>query len=831
MTALAASLVDPIREGSFPESADLLSAELDRDAVPQLLKTIEAARNELSDDLRNVSKPYAGGIDQWIVQAKQVQEDIARCKQEARDIVEQHTRFQQLQKDTSDAEINARLLGDEITFTKGLQAQLRNVSTTHERLREVENLLRDSRAVEAADGLKDLSPAIQTLQGPRVQAVVSEYRDDLLNKSRKHLTDQLQARVMLTQEGRRRSLIIEDAANPSNEILFSALAKLDATAPLIERLDAMLERCIIQPLSTQSTTRLSSHAIEAGKLVVDLGTRPALAPSTILCFASDVATYLHAHLPPQLYKAVSSAFGPRLISCIVGDWLTPAIPVGLDDLAGLDHLKEEVLTLASSLNERDWPRTQDLRRWTQHAPRMWLAKRKSEALDAVRRAFIASSGTLHQVERIERQHVSTLDTTEQHTNAAEGVQSDWDASWDDDDEKPADTSGQTAQPEDDASGWGFEDDLDGPGSPTNGDAIVKRNKTADSDEEVDDAWGWNEESPESPVQTKKQKVEARQPAIGTHGISQPQEVVLTELYSITDIPDRLLETIGGDIQDAVRLGEEDHVSLKDVPASSGLLTLPSLSLAMFRATASIYYSRNTSLGNMNLYNDAVYMADKLRGMPRPSGMKDVDADCAAMEKFARSAYAREMDTQRTILGDLLDGVQGFTIPYAEQIEEAISATSDRLRQVNQDWSPVLSTSALLQSVGALYSSILSKVITDIEEMDDISEAQSQRLSNFCSQLSKLEDLFVAKPPGGDSSEQDAVSMVAVYTSNWLRFQYLDQILSASLVDIKFLWTEGELSLEFSAEEVVDLIKALFAESSHRRSAIAAIRGHRGSGMS
>lgn len=66
-------------------------------------------------------------------------------------------------------------------------------------------------------------------------------------------------------------------------------------------------------------------------------------------------------------------------------------------------------------------------------------------------------------------------------------------------------------------------------------------------------------------------------------------------------------------------------------------------------------------------------------------------------------------------------------------------------------------------------------------------------------------------------------MTAVYVRNWLKFQYLVNILESSLADIKFLWVEGELRLEFSPDEVVDLIEALFAESDYRRKAIAEIR--------
>jgi centromere/kinetochore protein ZW10 len=68
-----------------------------------------------------------------------------------------------------------------------------------------------------------------------------------------------------------------------------------------------------------------------------------------------------------------------------------------------------------------------------------------------------------------------------------------------------------------------------------------------------------------------------------------------------------------------------------------------------------------------------------------------------------------------------------------------------------------------------------------------------------------------------------VPLTAIYTPNWLKFQYLATILEGSLADIKFLWSEGELRLEFAAQEVIDLIEALFADSEHRRKAIAQIR--------
>lgn len=205
------------------------------------------------------------------------------------------------------------------------------------------------------------------------------------------------------------------------------------------------------------------------------------------------------------------------------------------------------------------------------------------------------------------------------------------------------------------------------------------------------------------------------------------------------------------------------------------------------------------------------------------GLSRLGSDVEALEKFGKYAYSKEMQTQSTIVTDLLDGAQGFTQcseqPFKSEYEKAISATVDRIRDVYKEWQPILSHSALLQSIGSLLSTVIGKIIVDIEDLGDISEDQSKQLVLFCTQVSKLEDLFIPE----STSDAEAIPVTAVYVPEWLRFQYLVNILESSLADIKFLWLEGELGLEFSVEEVIDLIEALFAESDYRRRAIAEIR--------
>lgn len=105
--------------------------------------------------------------------------------------------------------------------------------------------------------------------------------------------------------------------------------------------------------------------------------------------------------------------------------------------------------------------------------------------------------------------------------------------------------------------------------------------------------------------------------------------------------------------------------------------------------------------------------------------------------------------------------------------------------------------------------VLDKVIIDIEDMNDISEAESQRLIDFCNCVVALEDLFTPEILPSELAHGEApISLTAVYTPSWIKFQYLTNILESSLVDIKYLWTEGELKLEYRTEDLVHLTEAL-----------------------
>lgn len=66
-------------------------------------------------------------------------------------------------------------------------------------------------------------------------------------------------------------------------------------------------------------------------------------------------------------------------------------------------------------------------------------------------------------------------------------------------------------------------------------------------------------------------------------------------------------------------------------------------------------------------------------------------------------------------------------------------------------------------------------------------------------------------------------MTAQFADRWFKMKYLGQILSSNLNDMHYLWFESELSLYFTAEEVVDLIELSFESNARARNEIKQIR--------
>ena len=638
------------------------------------------------------------------------------------------------------------------------------------------------------------------------------------------------------------------------ETLVAAMTKLQLFDSVLLPFCKDLEILVVAPrLQVRADGTVGSLQIEGDKIGVS-GQSSDLSAEALFSDLNSIITFLRTRLPSSVVEPMAQHLMPRLIPRLISTWLASAVPEDLDGLEDFQDTMSLVQNFSKSLESYRWPGERDLVDWARSIPDVWLRKRQENSLNQIRKLLSQGIGTIETVERVETQVLSRHDKVFASNNGGD----DWNAGWSDDEsgsptktDPPSNSNVGEGEDEEDVSAWGLDDEKeietgqDGQENPA----------AADLDDA--DAWGWGEENEGEGSKDGHQPSQPNHKTTQNNGVARvseqaEREVTLKERYNITSLPKEILEMITQIVSDAEKLATSDLADSPVASAAANLLSLPGLVLAMYRASASTSYGSHPS-GSMFLYNDSLWLAERLQqlgsqnttrsGKHMPSRMAhnlNLEAHVLALESYGKRAYAKEMESQRTIITDLLDGAQGFVHctehPFNQECDIAIASTVDRLRGLHKQWKDVLSHSAILQSLGSLLSTVTNKIVVDIEDMPDISEPESQQLTAYCHRIAALEHLFIPIPqPPTDptaadqsqSDEQDPIPLTALYAPHWLKFRYLANILESPLVDIKYLWTDGELGLEFDTEELVDLVVALFADTPHRRSAVAEIRGRRG----
>ncbi|GME28398.1 RZZ complex subunit Zw10 [Neofusicoccum parvum] len=820
---LGHAVLESVEHGAYPDSEAVASAQLPAAALPSLLQGIARAQNEVKAEIRALSRDAAPDIDGWIAQAKQLQADIERSRATAHDIVQQAEAGRTLHANVEDASSKVTLLKNELAFNDTLTATVERIKQASDLLDKAQDAAVEHDIIEALNKMKQADDYIIHL-GPFRDTRVAGVLHKRVSQLREALAENTMGAwnlLLVVDVPNKRVSINQNIDGISLSTVVDALSRLGTLPAAILKFQKGFEQAILHPrLAVTDSPNGTSLATTDDTLEI---TRLAAVPSVVATVGDVqyICEYLSKRLPSSISTPLSEKLFPGLVARLTSDWLDTSIPVSLDNLGPFQHVLASVSGLARYAEELGWP-SKELNEWVEKAPRNWLARRKEDALASM---------------------VSRNDAI----MAGEEAEDDWDA-WDNDDggktseaadAKEQKQESQHVEEEDmDADAWGLDDDTEGD-NPTEAKSDKSSKDMAEEDET--EAWGWGDDDANGDAEEveKKSDVATKEPSKNPSGKAQgsaPQERELTlrEKYTVTEIPDAIMETITQVVSDAQALAQPNFSNTPIAPAGFGLYSIPTLVLAMYRATAPVYYA-NDIAGNMLAYNDSTRLVDELRNFlarqaqtdessdlpqtSRPSSRLRLDADLKAVESFSKRAYGKEMESQRTIIRDLLDGAQGFanctSAPFAAECDNAVSMTVDRIRDVARQWRGVLSHSALLQSLGSLLATVLHKMIVDIEDMSDISEEESKRLRDFCTRVSALSDLFVQPQQQGD--------MTGVYTPNWFKFQYLGEILESSLADIKYLWTEGELKLEYGADEVVDLIEALFADSDYRRRAIADIK--------
>lgn len=643
-----------------------------------------------------------------------------------------------------------------------------------------------------------------------------------------------------------------------SETVVTALDSLNLLRDKVDHLHQQIDRLFIAPRLETQQGRIPTISAEGEMLrVVDYDNN--LSAEQLFFDLRAIVEFLNAHLPSGLMSNLSGILIPNLTNRLISTRLSSSVPSTLDDLPAFEELLRETKRFEDVVHKREWTRERELSDWVERAPKVWLAKRRETSVDTARK--ILARGIGGAVETVERSETQTV-PAEYGREMASGVAQvagagEWNAAWNDDEGQERKTNnGATREPEqpgekphqeftknesppatagfldddDDeaANGWGLDEDLGlddqdeqrrepepepAPAptvpAPAPAPAPEPQEEAGDDDDMDWGAWGDEDEmstgAPSSTAQHARRPSVSNAASVPTNRSTKSKNITLTETYTITSIPRALLDVISQLLSEAAQLQTNPQYASSPVAsAAAGIFLIPTLVLAVFRALAPLYYSEDLK-ASMYIYNDSTFLSSHL---PKEIGGKDG----AQVMAFGKRQYSKAVEEQRTLLCDYLDGAQGFAActdaQQRQECDSAIASTTYRLREVHTAWKSVLSKSVLCQSVGSLLNTVVTKLVNDIEHLGDISEPESVRLAKYCSDIVALEgELF------------GTIGPVEVYCANWVRFRYVGRILESSMVQIMAMVRDGVMLRLLMKEEVVDLVKALFAESEMRRSCI------------
>ncbi|KAK8040978.1 hypothetical protein PG994_013985 [Apiospora phragmitis] len=828
------ALVDFALHGNFPEDS-ISSKKVEKEDFGPALEALAAAKSKLEDEVHTINEETAPDVQSWVANAKTVEDDINRSRALASEIVRRAEAPEVSGQTIKETEEKTKFLQREVIYNQQVREALTSIKHVSGVLDQVEQARNERRVLDSLRLLEKswtAMDAVKVGKSCRVMKILDMRAFELKSAVHEVFEHVWNSLVTVDVDGHR--VEIHESREDEQMTLSEAFIGLQAYKEVQQRMALFwhkVDAAIIAPRT--ATNHESLPGINVQDHVLSLQGNSDQSISSLFSDLGLVMGYFAKLLPAELLQALSNVMMPALVPRIISSWLNSAVPATPKEMDQFQEVIASVRSFCQSLKDFKYNGFAELQDWVDNAPRVWLAKCRESALDSVRNKVGHGLGSPKPVERVETQTVSRSEGKELAANGAPtNNEDDW-AAWDDEGnstEAPGAAThsntnhGEPDVPEDDADAWGW-----GEEEPVEEKTTEPAGADTSVDDDPADAWGWgDDETVDQPAAPSQPKAVESTPAKNT----ETREMTLKESYHISSLPERVLDLISTILEDgALLVGSH---SSPVAPAAAGLFALPTLVLAMFRAVAPYYYSLDPSGGgNMFLYNDATYLAERLSEFvtawkarddiePRAVTMLRLDNEIKSLRSFAARAYASEMSTQRTILRDLLGGAQNLLQQAADtsDLTAQIESATGRIRAMAATWSDILSRSAWCQAVGSLVDTIATKLVVDVMDLSGIGQDEAYNIASMIAKITELDDLFIA--PG---AAKDDVPATAQYAENWLRLKYLSEVLQSNLLDVKFLWFESDLSLYFTVDEVVELIGLSFVDNARTREVVREITGN------
>ncbi|PHH61779.1 hypothetical protein CDD81_7943 [Ophiocordyceps australis] len=833
-------------EGKFPSDIDDLPPVSSMQLQPAI-DALATCRKELEAELHTINNETRQDVSSWVSNAKTLQEDIIKSKSMANEIVRQAEAPDVSGEKIEEAETKADFLNREVQYSQQLLGSLQRIRHITRLLDQVDKAKAERRILEALRLLEETWAALDLVgvsKSCRVMRLLNLRSFELKSDVHEELDHVWKALIQIDVEAGKVSI---HGARPDETMsLDDAVTGLKAYKEVDERMEQLwrnLDAAVVSPRMDKSKSPIPGIRVAANDLELH-----GQAETSLECLLSDleqIFVFLAHKLPADLVQTLSVLIMGEAVPKLTQNWLDEAIPPSLTDMSEFQSVVQRTSKLCACLETNGYTGLDELKDWASKAPTMWLDKYRENALGTVRERLAKGMGGSKQVEKVEKHMVSYAEGKELSTTGAGAAadSNDWGDDWgdawgendqqDDGPDKASTThesnlTGHEAGDagDDGADAWNW-DDGEALAAGT-GEAVSSETPQDDEDDSAA-AWGWDDnDTVEEPTVNVKNKTRS-----GSNRTKKEQtrELVLTETYHISSMPEPLTELIFSILEDGAALTQGTEEYSLVASTAPGLFSLPTLVLALFRAVSPYYYSLEVG-GNMFLYNDAVYMAEKLAEFAetwkqrsdltaRARAMLRLDNEVKTLQRFANRSYAHEMSLQKTVLQDLLGDSQ--SLMQQDEMESAVGAGTARIRTMAATWEPILARSVWSQAVGSLADALAKRLIADVLDMSSIGQDDAYAIAKLISSATEIDDLFLpSRLSGTDKAADDEVPVTAQYSPNWLRLKYLGEVLQSNLNEVKYLWCESELSLYFTVEEVVDLINASFEDNARTRETIRTI---------
>lgn len=172
----------------------------------------------------------------------------------------------------------------------------------------------------------------------------------------------------------------------------------------------------------------------------------------------------------------------------------------------------------------------------------------------------------------------------------------------------------------------------------------------------------------------------------------------------------------------------------------------------------------------------------------------------------------------------------------EELEQGIETVIMHIRSTSELWKKILAYSAWASAVGSLVNAVAKRIIADVFDRENLGAEEANLIAELIVKMTTLDDLFIPEskslkgrsgtngPKTVENMDLGTAPLTARFADNWWKMQYLGEVLQSNLANIRYLWFETGLSLEFTKEELVELILLSFENNPQVRGLIKEIKG-------